>query len=208
VICPKYRALTIAREFGSGGAGIAASLAEILGWKLLDSRLIEEIAGLAHVDFGLAADYDERVDSWLHRLSRHVFRHGAFEGVAVMPETAVFDAETMAQLTRVAVEQAYAFGDCVIVGRGSQCILQQYSDVFHVFVYAPLADRMARARRRTATDAEAADLILNKDAERAECVRMNFGRDWRDPHLYDLMLSSKRGEDAVASTILSAMREW
>ena len=208
MICPKYRALTVAREFGSGGARLAASLAETLGWRLLDSRLIEEIAGLAQVDFGLAAGCDERVDSWLHRLSRRVFRHGAFEGVAVMPDTAVFDAETMANLTRVAVEQSYAFGDCVIVGRGSQCILQEYSDVFHVFVYAPWPDRMARACLRTATGGEAADLIRRKDAERAECVRMNFGRDWRDPHLYDLMISSKRGEDAVASTILSAMREW
>jgi hypothetical protein len=43
------------------------------------------------------------------------------------------------------------------------------------------------------------------DAERARYVRLHFGRDWKDPHLYDLMISSKLGVQAVVSTILAAM---
>jgi hypothetical protein len=34
---------------------------------------------------------------------------------------------------------------------------------------------------------------------------MNFGQNWRDPHLYDLMISSKPGDELVVSTILSGM---
>ena len=40
-------------------------------------------------------------------------------------------------LTRRIIEEAAEIGDCVIVGRGSQCILQQREDTFHVFIYAP-----------------------------------------------------------------------
>ena len=54
----------------------------------------------------------------------------------------------MADLTRQIVEQAYADGNCVIVGRGAQCILQSKADVFHVFVYAPFRVRVHRLRTR------------------------------------------------------------
>lgn len=187
-----YRALTVAREYESGGDRIAALVAKRLGWRLLDSALIDEISNQAHVDPQLAREFDERVDSWVHRVSRRALWHGGFEGVAVLPETAVFDAETMAMLARAAIENACEIGNCVIVGRGGQCILQNHPDVFHVFLFAPFGDRAAGARHRG-------------DAERARYVQLNFGQDWRDPHLYDLMISSKLGDERVASAILSGM---
>ena len=205
VLTSMYRALTVAREYESGGDRIAALVAQRLGWKLLDSALIEEIANLAHVDPQLAREFDERVDSWLHRVSRRALWHGGFDAVAVLPETAVFDSETMARLARAAIEHAWETGDCVIVGRGSQCILHGRPDVFHVFVCAPAADRVASARRHAGGPADAAGWIRAVDTERARYVQMNFGRNWRDPHLYDLSISSRLGDDLVVSTILAGM---
>ena len=200
-----YRILTVAREDESGGDRIAALVAKHLGWKLLDSALIEEIAHLAHVDPQLAREFDERVDSWMHRISRRGLWHGAFDAVAVLPGTAVFDAETMAQLARAAIEHAWAIGNCVIVGRGSQCILQSHPDVFHVFLFAPFAKRVANVRLHTRHAADAPGRIRAVDAERARYVQMNFGQEWQNPHLYDLMISSKLGEERVVSTILAGM---
>jgi hypothetical protein len=190
-----YRALTVAREYESGGDRIAALVAKRLGWKLLDGALIDEIASLAHVDPQLARKFDERVDSWMHRVSRRALWHGAFDAVAVLPDTAVFDAETMALLARAAIEHAWETGHCVIVGRGSQCVLQSRPDVFHVFLSAP-ADRVASLHRHADHPA---------DAERARYVQMNYGQEWRDPHLYDLMIGSKLGGELVVSTILAGM---
>jgi hypothetical protein len=180
-----YRALTVAREYESGGDRIAALAAQRLGWKLLDGVLIDEIASLAHVDPQLARKFDERVDSWVHRVSRRALWHGAFDAVAVLPDTAVFDAETMAMLARAAIEHACEAGHCVIVGRGSQCVLRGRPDVFHVFLSAPEEHR--------------------GDAERARYVHMNYGQEWRDPHLYDLMIGSKLGEEAAVAAILAGM---
>ena len=39
-----FRIVTIEREFGSGGGGIACELARRLGWKLWDQQLTCEIA--------------------------------------------------------------------------------------------------------------------------------------------------------------------
>ena len=141
------------------------------------------------------------------RLSRHGLWFGAFEGAAPLAKTEVFDAETMAQLTRALIEHAYEAGKCVVVGRGAQCILQTLPEAFHVFVYAPWENKLARAGRRVGQGTDVPEFIRAMDAERARYVRMNFGQDWADRHLYDLLVSSKPGDEATASIILAAMGE-
>src|SRR6476620_5585823 len=121
---PMFRVLTVAREFGSGGGTVAQKVADRLGWDLLDKNLVDEIANRAKVDADCARTRDERLDSWLHRVSRRALWSGGPESVATMGPTDVFDAETMARLARNLIEDCYSKGNCVIVGRGAQCILQ------------------------------------------------------------------------------------
>ena len=65
-----FRIVTIEREYGSGGGGIAAQLAKRLGWKLWDHLLTEEIARIAQVHPSAVKRCDERMDSRLHRLAK------------------------------------------------------------------------------------------------------------------------------------------
>jgi len=96
-------------------------------------------------------------------------------------------------------------GNCVIVGRGAQCILHQHADAFHVFIYAPRTERAERVRRRLGAHVDAEALMGSKDKERAHYVRVNFECDWVSRHLYHLMISSNVGEDAAVGTILCAL---
>ena len=201
----RYRVLTVAREFGSGGADIARQLAARLGWNLLDSALVMQIAQAAHVDPELARRYDERVDSWLHRATRRGIWSGAFEAVAEPAELNVFDAETSAAIAKALIQEAYRQGNCVIVGRGAQCELRTHSDAFHLFVYAPLAARVERVQRRAGDARHPEAMIREMDLERSRYVRRYFGADWANPHLYDLLINSTLGDDAVVSAVLAAM---
>ena len=200
-----FRVLTVAREYGSGGGRIARRIAESLGWNLLDKALIEQIARAAHVDPELAQRYDERVDSWLHRISRRSLWRGGFEGVATVAATEFFDAETMAALGRKLIEEAYTKGNCVIVGRGAQCVLQNRQDVLHVFVYAPWPERVARARERAPSAGDIEELIRATDRQRSDCIRTYHGYTWNDPHLYHLLISSGLGEERAARIIIDIM---
>ena len=203
-----YRTLTVAREYGSGGGKIARMVAEQLHWTLLDNDIITRIAQGAKVDPELARRYDERVDSWIHRITRGGLSHGTFERSAAFDRSIdIFDAETMALLTRDLIAEAHARGMCVIVGRGAQCILQDRADVFHVFVYGPWAQRVARARRRFPETADVPELVRTADTTRRDYVRLHFGCHWEDPHLYQLLVSSAIGETAVAGIIMAAMKE-
>jgi cytidylate kinase len=201
----KYRALTVNREFGSGGGRIAQTIAEWLGWKLLDRDIIDAIAYAAHVDANVVSHYDEHVDSWIRRINQQAMRSAALAGGLELGEDSVFDAEEMVKISQKIIEQAYSDGNCVIVGRGSQCVLQHKPDVFHVFVYAPLRERICRLRARLEKGANVEERIRKVDEERAKYLMQYYGKSWCNIHLYDLMISSREDEDATARVILQAM---
>ncbi len=110
-----YRVLTVLAGIRQRRHLDCPPCAEHLGWKLLDSALIEAIVEKANVDPAVAKRYDEKIDPWLHRISRKALWHGAFESVATLSETDVFDAQTMAILTRRIIDEAAELGGCVIV---------------------------------------------------------------------------------------------
>jgi cytidylate kinase len=200
-----YRVLTISREYGSGGIHTARMTANQLGWRLLDYELIETIVERANVDSHVAQRFDERVDPWLHRISRKALWQGTFEGVATLEETAVFDAHTMAILTRRIILEAAEIGECVIVGRGAQCLLAGRADTFHVLAYAPRALRLENLRKRLPEVANLERAMDMVDRRRADYIRMNYNRDMYDPQLYDLMVNTRVGIEATLRTILFAM---
>jgi cytidylate kinase len=196
-----FRVVTISREYGSGGGRLAEALAARLGWRLLDRTIVEQVAASAHVDPELVTRYDERPDTWLHALAKNVFAYGALEGNNVPPE--MVDAESLAARTRRVIEQAAALGECVIVGRGSQCSLAGRPGVLHVFVFAPAEERIRRARERGLSGDLPA--LIAVDRERSDFTRTLYGRDWRDPQLYHLMLNSTLGIETLTDLVVSAL---
>jgi cytidylate kinase len=200
-----YRVLTVNREFGSGGGRIAQRIAEWLGWKLLDKDIIDAIAYAAHVDSSVVQNYDEHVVSWLRRLNQQAMRSAALAAGLELGKHTVFDAEEMVRITQKILEEAHGEGNCVIVGRGSQCVLQHKPDVYHVFVYAPLKERVRRLKTRLEKGANIEQRLRMVDEERAKYLQQYFGKSWCSPRLYDLMISSKEDEDETARAILYAM---
>jgi len=202
-----FRVVTVAREYGSGGGRIAQLLAGRLGWKLLDRCLVEKIAEAASIEPQVAEKFDERPDPWFNRLAEVFGQSPGLRGYIGGPVPGRFDAEVAAHLTRRIIDEAAGIGECVIVGRGSQCILQQSEEAFHVFIYAPRSERLKRVLSRDTrlSKAEAEKNLDEEDATRAISVRANYGEDWQNRHLYHLMISSSLGEKEAGSIILSAL---
>ena len=149
--------------------------------------------------------YDEHVDSWLRRVNEEAIRGVALAAGRPLAEEDIFDAHAMVDRARNIIEEACGAGNCVIVGRGAQCILQHRHDAFHVFVYAPLRERIERLKKRLEPGADVEQRLRTVDGDRAKYLHQQFGRHWCDPHLYDLMLRSTDDEDAAAHVILYAM---
>jgi cytidylate kinase len=203
-----YRVLTVDREFGSGGGRIAKEIADRFGWKLLDDALIDAIACAGHVDPNVVSRFDEHVEGWIRRLNRQAMRGAAMAAGVALKEESCFDPDVMTELTKQIIESAFADGNCVIVGRGAQCILQAKADAFHVFVYAPHRVKVHRLRSRLEPGANIEQRMHDVDLERAHYLRLRFGKEWNNPHLYDLMISSGDDEQKTARVIEFAMRKF
>jgi len=201
----KYKVLTVSREFGSGGGRIAQTIARHLGWKLLDREMIDAIAYAGRVPRDVARVYDEHVETWLGRLNQQAMRGAALAAGLELGPDAVFDADTMAKISQRLIEEAYAESNCVIVGRGAQCILQSKPDAYHVFIYAPFEERVKRLQKRLEKGANVEERIQTVDGERFKYLQEYFGQAWNNPHLYNLMISSSDDEEATARLILCAM---
>lgn len=195
--------ITISREFGSGGSLIANILAMRLNWKLVDDPVVAELAKAADIDPNVAVRYDECVDPWFYRMVKAIWR-GGYEGGVTRPNSEAFDADAMAALWHRTIQEAAEIGDCIIVGRGAQCILQDRKDVFHVSVYAPFEDRIRLLREMLPGRDDYEVLAEETDKRRAAYIQRYFSQDWTNRHLYNLMICSTIGLEEVANVILLA----
>lgn len=200
-----FRIVALSREYGSGGAVIASQVATELGWELIDRACIERAAAMADVSPDVAARCDERVPSWVGRLVKNIWV-GAPESYPP-PRPEAFDPDRMHALAQQVVLEAVARPTgCVIVGRGSQCILRDRDDVLQVFVYAPFEDRFRRVRPRFSSDEEAVAEIERMERARNDFIRHYFHHDRDDRCLYHLMINSAVGMATATRLIVDVVR--
>jgi cytidylate kinase len=198
------RTITLEREYGAGGGAIAKKLAERLGWKLWDQELTCEIARVAKVDQAVVERMDERCDSLFYRLMK-VFMRGSMEQSLPVRGMDHFDADSMVEFMQRVISGAASEGNSVIVGRGAPFLLRARPDTFHVFVYAPLEEKIRRLRQAGKSEDEAIDEIASVDRQRVIFVRKYFGMEWPTRELYHMMLNSTVGDEVVIDTILNGI---
>ena len=198
-----FRIITIEREYGCGGGSIAAQLAQRLNWELWDRRLTEEIARLANVECSAVMRCDERVDSRLHRLAKAFWR-GSYERSSRL-EGQVFDADCMVSMMEQIAPRIAQEGNAVVVGRGAPFFLREEPTAFHVFLYAPRAEKVRRLVQDGARQSDAEDLVDTIDRERIAFVKHYFGADWPTRSLYHVMINTAVGDESVIETILHTM---
>ena len=198
-----FRIVTIEREFGSGAAQIAVQLASRMGWKVWDKLLTDEIARIAKVDPSAVKRCDERMDSRLHRLAK-VFWRGSYERTSPLGSQ-VFDTDRMMTMMQEIMDRISQEGNAVIVGRGAPYFLREHPDAFHVFLYAPRAEKIRRTIDGGYTEQEAEEMVANVDRERIAYVKHYFNADWPTRSLYHLMLNTAVGNGPVIKTILETM---
>lgn len=200
-----FSVVTIAREYGSGGAEVGRRVAEMLGWKLLDRQIIERVAAMGKIDRAWAEEADEQCCAWWERVLNG-FRHGGPEVyVGGVADTGV-DRDSLQKFTARVIQEAGKAGHCVIVGRSSQCVLRNEPQVLHVLMYAPLEEKLERMKHRHPSERDLQALLRRMDAERLHYAQEYFGCCTTERKLYHLCLNSTIGLDACAELIVSAIR--
>jgi cytidylate kinase len=198
------KVITIEREYGSGGGGIAAKLASQLGWTLWDGAITTEIARRLKCSVSLVEEREERLDPTFYRLIK-AFMRGSYEESFHGHNADLLDAEHLARLFESVVTEAAMKGNAVIVGRGSPWYLRERTDAFHTFIYAPHTEKIRRLLEMGKDREEAEHLIQTVDTERGAFVKRFHGKTWPQRDLYNLMVNSKMGDDVVIELILNTI---
>jgi len=198
------KVLTIEREYGSGAADIARKVSERLGWTLWDQLLTTEIARRLECD-SLHVEQREECRDPLHYRLFKAFLRGSFEGSLIAPKMKMADADGIRAVTEQLVRAAAKEGNCVIVGRGSAFYLHDRPDAFHVFVYAPLDEKVSRLQQTGKSEQEAIQLAETVDGDRAAFIKQHFGVVWPARQYFHIMINSAIGDEPVVQMILDGM---
>jgi len=198
------RVITVEREYGSRGGEFAHDLAERLGWRLLDSELVEGAAKIAGVDTKLAERFDDRVDPWYYRYGK-LFFHDSSYSMLSNAEDFLFDSERMLSLIRQEILDAAKEGNCVLVGRGAACALAGRPGCFHIFVYATMRAKREWFIKAFPKQAENAEQHLAAfDKRRAAVIRKFYQQEWCARGMYHMLLNSCIGIESMIAAVQSA----
>jgi cytidylate kinase len=96
-------------------------------------------------------------------------------------------------------------GNAVVVGRGAPYFLREHPTAFHVFLYAPRAEKIRRTIAEGYSEQEAEEMVDSVDRERIAYVKHYFNADWPTRSLYHMMINTAVGNEPVVKTILDTM---
>ncbi len=190
-IINRMSAVTISREYGSGGGEIASRLARHIGWQLIDHEIVEHVALELGTSTQEAEAHDEHRESSFAQLLNTVQYLEPALMVNAPAEAFQTDENVYRDAVSKVVQAAAKRRHAVIVGRGSQVLLGKKRDVLHVRIVAPLEQRIIYVMQREGLDRDAAQSrIQSKDHGRMRYLQANYHEKSDDAHLYDLVLNT------------------
>jgi len=204
--------ITITRQYGAGGSIVARLVAERLGWTVIDNEFVGEVAQRAGLPPEEIAAREERAPSLLERLAAALaLSSPEMFAPAAAAENAEAGEDRLIRITERVIAEAAAHGRAVLVGRGAAACLgaADGSDgTLHVYLVAPLADRVKTAMARLSVDeAEAARTVEEIDASRERYLERYYRRRRDDSTNYHVVVNTAwLGYDGAADTIVELAR--
>ena len=183
--------IAMTREMGSLGKDVAAGIAARSGKRVVYHEIIEPIANKMRLR------------------KSHVERF--LDGKSGVWERLTTDKTSLSIFT---ADETFRFlrdgSTGVIRGWGAVHLLKDVPHVIRVRVCAPMETRVTRMMERLATDDRAnveSEIQLSEEAHTA-ITKRHFGVNWRDPELYDLVLSTERlSVDECVEEVASMMQK-
>ncbi len=183
--------ITISREFGSGGRELGKRLAEVLGIPCYDNKIIEMIAKENGFDEQYVANVSERsIEAAYPMTIGHRF---------AMPPLQIMDQSIrVAAAQRQIIENFAKQGDCVIVGRSADAILEEMHPL-NLFVYADMDSCVKRCMERAPAGenlsrSEMERMIRQIDKQRSQYHQMYSDMKWGAKEGYHLCINTSGRE--------------
>jgi len=181
------KVITISREFGTGARTIGQKLAEELGFAYYDRAIIQRAADKS----GLSPDFIEKNEEKANNNFLFNIATSAYisSGINLQYTVPVNDKAFIAQSD--VIRDIAAKGNCVIVGRCANYVLNDHPNLLRVFVRAEKSDRIERCINEYGYDPKTVEAELNKiDKGRSSYYKYYTGSAWKDMDNYDICINT------------------
>ena len=190
--------ITISREFGAGGGTIGRAVADRLGYYYFDKDMIIHAAMESDT---LTPDeirrYDERVPK------QFGFGQSLFDFYNKPLDERLFEAQSEA------IKAVAEKGNCVIVGRNANMILQEFDRTLHVFIAATVHFKIENLKQRMpeSNDAQIKEKMKQVDKARRKYCTYYTDTEFGNSDYYDMCLkSSTLGIERCVELIVEAAK--
>lgn len=185
--------IVIDRDPGSGGRLVAKLVAKKLHWKLLDEKLMNELADELGIPRREFADVDEHTRGWLMDSLHSLFNPNY-----------VNDLHYIAHLKKL-ILHANKSDDVVILGRGANHILPA-DKCLRVRVTASFTNRVKNTVKHEGKSLEdATEWVKKVEGKRVHFVKQYFGVNPYNPWHYDVVINTDTlSLDQAADLVVAA----
>jgi len=197
--------LTISRQFGAGGITLGKMIAERLGYTFADTEIIQEIAKEANVSPQWVESFEKEAGSKLSRVISSMVSQKWIDRV-LKDERGYLDEQIYLDYLVLIIAKMADENNVVIIGRGSQYILNDHPDAFHILLVNEFENRVKFLMDRfNFSKKKATQVIINEDKRRLNLYRKIQKKDYDHPGLYHLVLNMNRLDLNMAENLVCQM---
>jgi cytidylate kinase len=184
--------ITISRQFGAGGITIGKMIAESLGYTFADDDILQRVAKEANVSTHWIESFEKEAGSKLSRLISSMVSKRWLDRV-LADERGYLDEQIYLDYLVLIIAQFADEGDVVILGRGSQYILNDHPDAVHILLVNEFENRVNfMAERYEISRKKAERTVVNEDRRRVSLYKRLGKSDYENPQLYHMVLNMGR----------------
>jgi len=184
--------ITISRQFGAGGKTLGRMIAESLNYTFADNNIIQRLAKEANVSTDWVIAQEKEAGSTFSRLINSMVSRRLIDRV-IKDERGYLDEQLYLDYLVLIIAQIADEGDVVILGRGSQYILRDHPDAFHILLIDNLENRIQfMVDHYELTEKKARQVVNFEDKRRTNLYRKLGKADYDSPALYHMVLNMER----------------
>jgi cytidylate kinase len=184
--------ITISRQFGAGGITLGKMIAESMGYTFADSDILQRVAKEANVSTHWVESFEKEAGSKLSRMISSMVSKRWLDRV-IGDERGYLDEQIYLDYLVLIIAQFADEGDVVILGRGSQYILNDHPDAVHILLVNEFENRVKFMMDRYEMPRKKAErTVVNEDRRRVNLYKRVGKSDYEDPQLYHMVLNMGR----------------
>jgi cytidylate kinase len=197
--------ITISRQFGAGGITLGKMVADALGYTFADSDIIQRVAKEANVSTHWVESFEKEAGSKLSRFISSMVSKRWVDRV-LGDERGYLDEQIYLDYLVLIIAQFADEGDVVILGRGSQYILNDHPDAFHILLVDDLENRIKFMMDHYEMPRKKAERMVENEERRRINLYKRVGKsDFENPLLYHLVLNMGKTDLETARDMVCNM---